>query len=434
MSVEKLVSQKVVPAGSTFDESQLYIVNPSSYYESKFSASPPVLTLSNGGTTIWEHTYARNEAFTVHDMVLQWTSTNTSATEGCKFYNPFALLRSFKMLINNQEVAYFQDVFQILEQVSNHLKKYPEEEVYQMLARLRNETEATFNGEEYPTSGTSYHQLPLFWLVPELKKHLANISGVTKVQFDIAFQSNTNSLLNNQFCQSTTTVNSYDTNLTYSGIEVKILYNKHTDARMLKMPVNPLMVQDRYITKLIPNISWTNLGTDRQTINLYNDFSRTRRCVGLSVFLWDVAGNSAYNSAEACKYKSGPEFIAYEIKSGSDVLVDLKEPTKDLHARKRYALDTWKNRNGCAMPLEILNKTTDLADYYIHNSYFDLSHVIEDDQSKSTSISGKSNFDNDWEIQLICASSLSANVNMYVVLHHVEISQIDKAGTVKKLA
>ena len=43
------------------------------------------------------------ENYTVEDIVLQWNSTNTSASETTKFFNAFTMLKNFKVFVLDDE-------------------------------------------------------------------------------------------------------------------------------------------------------------------------------------------------------------------------------------------------------------------------------------------------------------------------------------------
>ncbi len=435
MSIQKLTMLQEKPVGYTYSDKPVFPIGPSLYFQSKYSCNPPILSLSNGSQSNFTLQPSRDDVYCIHDIVLRWTTTNVSATETCKVYNPFALLSSVKMLINNVEVSYLRDQFEIMSAVSRWLKSNNESTIYNALAKIRNNTAKNFTADEFTASSTTYHQLPLFVIFPELEGIVVNLSGLQRLDFQFVFQSNANSpAINNLFCQSNTTSNAYDSDLTYSNIECEVKYTRHTDARAWKPLGNYLMNTRKYLTKQISNIAWNVVGTNNFTINLSNDWAKTNRIEQVSVFFYDVAGNSAYNSASACKFLSGAKYASFIVRSRSNVVLDLQQVVKDSHNRKEYEMQVYKNRNGVEEPLELLNETTDLGKFFIVDTLtIDLSNVIEDDQGPSEGLSGRSNDSNDIEIQFFCASAISANVNAYCVLHTSEISVLDSKGGVKKI-
>jgi hypothetical protein len=73
-----------------------------------------------------------------------------------------------------------------------------------------------------------------------------------------------------------------------------------------------------------------------------------------------------------------------------------------------------------------------LGKHWVHQTYIDLSNVCEDDQSPARGLSGTDNYQNDLEITFTCATPLSTNCNMYVMMHYVSVQQLDaKSGLVK---
>lgn len=431
MSIQILQSQNVKPIGHTFNGMPIHTVAPSQYEERKFSCTPPLLTLSQGSNTSIVLSWASDDVHTIEDIVLQWLASNSSATEEPTFFNTFQTLREFKCLINGVQKCYLQDQQQIQAKVCDYLKK--QKNVFHELQKCRQESGTTLAGDTIGTASSKQFQLPLSWLVPELKGMIPNISGIYKVQFDIGFvQNQSTAQLNSYFCKSNTTNNAYGSNLTYSSIEVKQLIVRHRDSRMYKQPAQLAMVGDYFDTVLKPGISWNTANTDKQTFNLANDFTKRNNICGLMVWLYDVNAGSSYDTATAGEMRSGPAIVGFDIKSRSNKIVDLAHATNDLQARKRYALDVNRRLTGVELPLEVLNESSDLAKFYMFGTYIDLSNIQNDDDAEG--FSGVNNLQNDIEITLYCASSISANCNMYVMLHYKDIAYIDKNKNLKFLS
>jgi hypothetical protein len=436
MSVQKLVMKNEKPIGYTYADEPIYAIGPSIYFQSKYSCSPSVLSLSNGSTTSWVLQPARDDRYIIRDAVLRYSCTNASATETCRFYNPFLMLSQVKLLINNVEVVYYQTHIEIMSAVARQLKKYPADQVYNILASFRNNTTTSFTPDQYTAASTTNHQLPLKLLFPDLEGLIVNLSGTARIEVQFTFASNSNSApLNNMFCQSNTTSNAYDGDLTYSNLEVDVKYVRPTDARAYASLGNYIMPTRKFLVKRLDNIAWNVVGTNNFTINLSNDFAKSNMIEQLSVFFYDVAGNSAYNSAAACRYYGGVKYASFVMRSRSNIVLDLKDVVRDEHNRKEYEMMVYKNRNGVDEPLELLNETTLLGQYLIPDTLtVDLSNVIEDDQSPSQGYSGRNNNENDVEVTFTCASAISANVIAFCVLHTCEIAVIDsKTGSVKKI-
>lgn len=431
MSVQKLLSQNVASVGSSYDNKDYYLVGPSLYYSSVFSSQPNILALSQGN--VINHVQDFVEPWEIRGLKLQYDAVNSS-TDSAIFKNAWTRINYAKCFANNQEVQHIQDLYQIREAVSTFLEGIPQAEIYTELAKHRNETTATNAGEQYTASSTTFHQIDMLVLFPWLRGIITNISGLNKLSFEIGFNPNSSTpAINNLFVQSSTTNNAYSSNLTLSNIQMKFDYVKHTDSRMLKQMPNTVMYVCKQMSKIYPNKSWTNIGTDGLTINLFNDFSPVGRCVALSTLFYNNTANSAYNSADSCKFRSGPAIAGFTIKRGSEILVDY-QGAKNLHNRQEYFLNSRKWRNGTDLPLEVLNDASDLFEYY-QSFKFDLTNIIETSATDpETALSGRPNNTNDYEINLTCASSISANVNIIAVLHYLEIFQLDpKSGSLRKL-
>jgi hypothetical protein len=433
MSVQKLINANEKVTSYTYADEPIYLLpstNVSDYKESRHSFNPP--SGGEGLQTQLEIFFQKNEFNNVRGMITNFNVINSSATEQPIFYNKYLVLRSARMTVNSQELSFLQDQHQIMRKVSSFMSKYPEQDIYTGLAQHRNEITKTFNGDAFTVSTTTRHSIDLFVLFPELKSFTTQYSGISRIFIELAFQANNNSLLNNMFCRSNTTNNAYGTNISFSNIECVLKYTKHYDAKLFKMISPPMMIVEKSLTKQLPSQSWNSVGVDNFSVNLFNDFFKQARCTGLSIYFFDVAGNSAYNSSNSAKFVSGPEYYSYVIRKGSDILVDHSKPIEDLTLRRQYFLNNWKDTYANEMPLELLNKSTPLADYYIQHS-LPLVTTINDSYSPSVNISGRSNTSNDYEILFTCAQAISANVNIFYILNYIELSQVDPAsGLLKK--
>jgi hypothetical protein len=421
------------PAAHSFDGKSFYIVSPSNKFESLYSCSPPLVSLATGSNFQFEKQFVTSDANSMfHDMVLQFQVTN-SAADDCVFYNLYDIISSIKLIINNEEIEHIQTQSDMIARLSEVLGK--EKNIWNSTTKFRNETTHSIStGEVFTNSATSYHQLSMFNVFPYLR-NFALVNGINSMRIEVQLQTSAG-LENLKFCQSSTVNDAYGSNLTLSNIEMKLVYSKVSDGRLFKT-VNPVMIVPKTITKRFLSKSWNVPDSDNLVINFFNDYTRFLTGVrGLSVFLYDNSTATAYNSASAAKYQSGPDIFGFELKSGSNVLIDLKHSGKHhLQARKRYMSDTFENRHAQLMLEEHLNKTSNLDEYFMRNStYIDLSNVQEDDESPSYALSGRPNSDSDLELTLWCASAVSTNVNIYCVLHYDEIMSIDPRNGIRKLS
>ena len=61
------------------------------------------------------------------------------------------------------------------------------------------------------------------------------------------------------------------------------------------------------------------------------------------------------------------------------------------------------------------------------STYIDLSN-IEVEQKDEVPISGVNNFENNYDVDLYCCTSVNASVNLYVMLHYLETCDIKPSG------
>jgi hypothetical protein len=422
MSTQVLIANGAKPAAYTYDGSQIHLVSTSNYEEKTFQCTPPLLQLSQGSTTQISLTWSSDERYVLEDLNLEWTATNSSGTDAPRFFNTFQTLSSLKVLINGVQSSFLMDQQQIQAAVSLYLSQFPLP--YNEINKARtSEVGNTLNGEQITVSSTRDFCLPLFWLVPELKKMVVNLSGIYKLEFQITFQQNTNSATTNgYFVQSNTTSNAYSSNITYSGIQVRQCLTRHSDPRMYMVPNPNAMVCSQFDT-VLRSVSWTNVNSDKILLNLSNDLTRRNRICGLSIWGFDMTSIAGYNDVDCGKMFSGPSYFGYLIKSRSNILVDHSNAIGDLPKRRRYTDEYFKKRFGHNADMELIANSSNLGKYYIFSTYIDLSNIYNDDDA--VSLSGRDNFQNDIEIQLICASSVSASCNIYIMPEYQSLYYVD---------
>lgn len=421
---QNLRDNNVKPFGRTYDGENIYLLESvSKYEESSPSFSPPTIASPAGQSTRIEVLHASDDRYRITGLYLQWLATNSSATEAPTWKNPFLTLERIKCLINKVTVCEYSNQAQILAQVSDFFKNYSKDDLYVALQKSRTETGDTLNGEQVGTSSTKDFSLDLFVLFPWLSGYIPH-DIIDRLEFEVVFANNTSSVSNGSFVISNTTSNAYGSNLTYGNIRLKQCFVRHTDPVLYRSPAPVALLVPKWDLKKFDAQSWTSTTADYLNVDINQSFGRHKKCVGMSVFIQSPAMITAYNDTDCCLFYSGSTYIGFKVVSRSKTIVDLAGSSK-LHERKRYAIDTTKNRYGTTLPNEVLALSTNLGKLYMFETYIDFAN-FKVDYNDEYPISGINNYEKDIEVVLTCESSINASCTVYCLLHYLELVGVNK--------
>lgn len=432
MSLQKLrANNKIPPSGYTYGSAEIYKLKPGSYKEYTKAASSQTVQASSASNTV-TFRFQATDSLCLANMYLQFDIENTSATEQLQIFNPFLLLNHIKLIVNDREVHHYRDTIEIREAVSEYLKRHsnPRDNIYNELSKIRPNSSENFNSDNVNVStGVNYFQLPLLVLFEYLEGFNNVTSGIETIQIDFAFNASGGAaVLNNKFCKSSTTSNAYDAaTIKYTNIALRMCFYEHADPLANQTYPSTYMVVPKYTVKKYVSKSWAS-SADTLSVSLFTEFVNLRFCNAITVLFWDNVANAAYNSSSACKFLSGAQFASVKISKGTTVLLDHSAlTTKVLKQRSIYEQQVYYNRYGAPLPLEILNGTSSLSEYFITRQTIDLCNSINDDESPSTvSISGiHMGVSNDIQLDLTCATAISANVDIYLIAHSNEFYQVN---------
>lgn len=428
MTTRLLVKQNSKPLGENYRGNDLHNVGKSQLEEITVQCTPPSISNPAGNVSRVELTWSNSDKYIIDDLILQWTATNSDATNAPTWLNNFLTIDSIKLLLNKTEILYIMDRYQLMSILSLYLRQYGSHEILQQLQKCRQATSG-YAGDSVAVSGTQYFYLPLTWLWPCLQGFIIN-DGVKFIDIEITFATNYGSVLNGQFVVSNTTDNAYGSNLTYSNIAIKQVLSRHYDARLYKH-INPIvLLLDKFDTKIY-NRSWATAQTDNFSISLSNEFPKRSRILGLMVYAQSTALITAYNDADAALYYSGAGYIGFKVKSNSRTIIDLSSTTQDLQQRRRYDLDFNRKRFSAELPQEIIAGSSNLGKIYIPQTYIDLSNIDVENSCHQVPISGISNYDKDIDVELFCTGSINSSTNIYCMLHYIELVTVDGKGNVQ---
>ena len=394
-----------VPGGNVLEELSTTAANP--------SMSPPY-----NSTVRIENRYSHDDKFEIKEMWLDFDGIN-SAVDSAIFKNEFEIMQSCRLLINNSEVDYVRNLNEVSLRVSNWVRDHANN-LEESLAYARNETAYTFNGLTLAAGATTPVRLPMSVLFPFLKNLVINEqTAITSIMFEITFTANYGTAATNtRFVVSTSTVNAYSTNLTYSNIQIRqeVMRPLAQNRKLYLTKVAPKMLRYAHETKPI-TCDWSSTGVRVASISLLNDFSFHSNCRGIHLFFDDPSERTAYNDAESCRKYSGPGFIGYKILKDGKELID-HSVAADTKKRKIMSMNTQKSMYSTDAPLQVINASDNLTLFYWCDTFIDFQNLDVHGEHESV-IAGIPTTTN-IEIQVYPASTKGSAVNLYAVLEYTE--------------
>lgn len=433
MSTKTLAITAVKPIGVTYEQFPIFQVNAgpdgTRYEEFQVNANTTLLSPPYQSICRVDLQYNYNDVYEIEEQYLSIDVINGSATDAPTFKNAYGLFSSVRVLINGVEVEKIGSYPEILCRISNYFREHSEN-LDIALARIRNDTAYTFTGDSIAVSATTNLLIPLTPLFPWLRNLVIGGSAmISKIQYEFTFQPNLGSAAGNGlFVTSGSANNAYSTNLSFSNIKIwqSIVRPDPTSKKILLARMGPLRIFKKCHEGKIKTISFTNVDTDMTTFSLKTDWATHSNVRGLYIFLESPALRTTFNDADNCKLFSGASFIGYKIRYNGTEVLNHSQSANHLKLRKNYSMDVQKNLWARNLPLEVLNHTTGLADYYYIETYIDLQNIQVYDLHEM--VIGGISTDLNLQIDVFCAQSINASTNIYAMLEYVEEIVTDGKG------
>jgi hypothetical protein len=258
--------------------------------------------------------------------------------------------------------------------------------------------------------------------------HISRSQGIRRLSIEFRFQPNTAAAITiARFVKSSTANNPYTSSvISFSNIQLRLAYTRHSDALLLSVP-NPIIFVPKYDTRtFVPNAT-------TQRIQLQTDFSHHSLCHGILVYFWDTALITAYNDADSCKVYSGVAKLGFEVKYKSRSIVKL-DTAGETNKRAKYHHDVHFKRYGKIMNSDLVSEATTVANLYVPLTFIDLQSVALQDNDIEDIYSGVNNESVGLELIVSSMSGavFTATTQLYVVLCYYEVMVLDaKTGILK---
>lgn len=435
MSTKTISFTGAKPYGLTYDQFPIYKLNAglgTKYEEVSTTASTPSLSPPYASVLRVDIDYNNDDFFQIDEHFLDFNCVNASATEAPTFMNTYGTMQGVRVLFNNVEVDNCKNYQEIQCRVSNYLREHSDNPT-SAIARFSGSSSSYYACETVAVSSTVQFNIPMSVLFPWIKGFVIGGSGMVKrFQYEITFAQNYGSAsANGVFVKSNTASNAYSTNLSYTNIGIRqVIVRPQPEARQaLLSRVTPKLMRIAHEAK-VKSLVWNTTVTDMTTFSLKTDWSSHSNVRGLIVFIEAPTEKTAYNDADNGKVYSGATIIGYKIRyNGTEVLNH--SIVSEVRKRKCYSMAVLKKQWDKEMPLEVLNRSSGLADNYFFETYIDLQNIAILEAHEGI-IAGV-NTDNNIQIDVICMGAVAAGgvVNLYGMLEYVEEIVQDGKGNYK---
>jgi hypothetical protein len=393
---------KLVDAGKTLlENNNEYSVNPN--------------TGSIGTPHNCSITYGIDDKYLIDDLHLDFTLSNLHTTDSITFKNPFLVLNSIELQINNKEVYKYENQESIYVAVSNYLKDFDENERWAELQKCRNELTKTFSGETTAALSSSQFSIPLYVLFPFLDK-FSPVYAINKLEFKFSFATQGNSVSETgRFVISSGATNIWTSSfIKFENIKIRQSFTRlsNPDFFMLK---NPVGMMRKFDVRKYEGISWNSL-SDSITINLNSDFTMRNHISHIHLYLYPNSLITATNDADCCKVYSNHDVMNLVVKYKTKEIVKLDNKLKMV----QYMHATNERRHGQPLIHSIVSNSDEMGNYFLIGCSVDLTGLTDTD--KTDLVSGTNNSSRDYEIVVKNSKGAWAtSATLVAVLEYQEI-------------
>lgn len=414
--------------GNTYDGKEIYKVSASLHetYTTKFFTP-------NTGAPSSYHSLAldwgSSDEFNLNGVLLEFTHTNKNATSANSqiIQNPYLLFSELKILVNGQELVYYDNQESIFLAVAQFFRAMNDQQRTAYLSTIfPTQSASPLSGETVLGNTSVYWSLPL----EPLTKCINNISrsdGVARLTIEFRFVPDyaVNSL-NGRFIKAGTDTNVYSaSNIGFSNIALRLHTTKHSDPVLRNVP-NPVIVIPKYDVKTYQ----VNFSTSSalQRVQLSTEFSTRPLVHGIWVYMFNTAAITAYNDADCCKVDSSVSQIGFELKFKSKTIMKY-ETTAMANMRRRFLFESYQRKHAKVCPPALTQESDDTTKVWIPPMFIDLSNTELHREDADVLAGLPSNSDIELIVYNVTSGgNYSSNANLNVALCYYERAVINPAN------
>lgn len=259
-----------------------------------------------------------------------------------------------------------------------------------------------------------------------IQNHVFGANGTvgkfTSIEIGLYFSGEAKNPVNCEYVASSDTNSSWNNaNISFTDMKLDRVLEYTKDLSLLVQ--NVIALTDMFYFEEIQLNMWDVVGNKFIFKPSSNNYKQFDNVLDFRFVLYDKASNTAYNSATAGMYFSGPDYIGYKIQRGKAYIQELNGANK-LYERQKQVVDFYKRRHNVHVSADLLATTNnDFNRKYQYTSVIDVSNVESDDQSDYT-ISRFSTTDSTYQIELYVEKllpSASKDVVLYVLYHYYKM-------------
>ena len=432
LNLEHNATKKTNLIGHSYSGKQQLLVKPSLCEQVSAVFFNPIVG-SPGSVHRVDYNLSIDDEFNINECYLEFTMNNLDATVTQTVINPWLLFDSIKLLINNQEVVFYDNSEAIFCAASFHYRQFSQQGLKSEIQKLFPTNYSVSAGETLPVSSANLWSLPLTHLFPFLKD-LSRSQGLSKLSLEFTWKPNTATAASiGRFIKSSTVANCYtSTMISFTSIQLRLKTTKHSDAS-LRQIANPVMMINNFEIRMY-NESFNNNAANKR-IQLSTEYSHHNLVHGVLFYIFNNQAITAYNDADCCKIDSHSNQIGFEIKYKSRSIVDY-DAVNQLGQRNAYHIDVQERRGFASNHALIDTSISAEGSYWVPLTLIDFQSVGINNLKTEGAYSGLSNANS--EIELIFTNAVSGGTYatspyLYSVLCFYNIVTLDaKTGIISK--
>lgn len=376
--------------------------------------------------------FSIDDEFNLNDLHFEYEHHNLDATLSQTVFNPYTLFNNVKLLINNQEVCYYDSADAVYAAQSDHWNKFSGEELKREVLKIFPSciTSLTTGETIAPTTYKKF-SLPMSVIFPFMK-NISRSQGVSKISIEVQMRPNTNTTSSiASFIKSSTTNNPYTSStIAFKNVQFRMITTKHTDASLRAVPA-PIMFVPRYETRTYTQ-DWNSNAAQRR-IQLSQEFSHHTLCHQVKVWAYNKNAITTYNHADAGKIDSDFGLFGYQVKYKSRDIINFPN-VDDKNKRAQYHLFNQENRYGKVNPTFVDGSGE--YKYWSPQTLIDFQGIHHHSLESIEGHSGLSNAGSEIEIVLTNAvdgGTYGTNVDLKTVLcYHSIVSLNPQTGLITR--
>lgn len=401
--------------GYSYDGKQQMLISPSLFDAYSSVMFNPVSGVLPGGSTRCDIIFS--EEYNLENVLLEFSLT--TGADGLVILDPWLIFQEVKVLINNQELNYHQNMHQQFTAAALQYKWKSPTQITQELMKVYN-TGTLATGEVIAATTTRDFSLPLLTIFPSLKNISAS-QGLSRLSIEVKVAVNTGSPGTIcRFVQSATANNAW-ASVSLSNLQTRLVTSKHSNKLLRSMP-SPVIPVSKFEDKSY-NVNWVAGATQR--VNLATEFSSHSMMHGVYAYIYNPALNTTYNDADAFKVFSDVNTLAFEVRYKSRSILKLDD--NDACKRTQYHLQVHEKR--APFYTANINALTgsDNSQYLSPVTFIDFNNSVAGFQDQDT-YSGLPNATSEIEIIFSCPANSTFNAAscvLTVVMCYYEIAKLN---------